>query len=49
MENVTFGSQDVGPVAIDGIQVHRLNVKIIFPLNSMTPKGIIFYFSCGTV
>jgi hypothetical protein len=28
VENVTFGGQSFGPIAIDGIQVHRLNVKI---------------------
>ena len=27
MENVAFGGQDLGLIAIDGIQVHRLNVK----------------------
>lgn len=26
--DVTFGAQDFGPIAIDNIQVHRLNVKI---------------------
>jgi len=26
--DVNFGGQDFGPIAIDGIQVHRLNVKI---------------------
>ena len=28
MENVQFGAQSFGPVAIDNIQFHRLNVKI---------------------
>jgi len=28
IENVAFGGQDFGPIAIDGIHVHRLNVKI---------------------
>ena len=26
--DVNFGGQDFGPIADDGIQVHRLNVKI---------------------
>lgn len=26
--DVNFGGQDFGPIAIDNIQVHRLNVKI---------------------
>jgi len=25
---LTFGGQDFGPIAIEGIHVHRLNVKI---------------------
>mgnify|MGYP000891252167 CR=1 FL=1 len=28
VENVQFGTQSFGPVAIDNIQFHRLNVKI---------------------
>ncbi len=28
VENVTFGGNDFGPIAIDGINVHHLNVKI---------------------
>jgi hypothetical protein len=28
VEDVNFGGNDFGPIAIDGIQVHRLVVKI---------------------